>query len=190
MKTKNAKRFVRMISSLCLLMTVLVSSSMVTLATSVKPIGELIINGSSDKPVTVNGEPATSGRTIFAASTVSTPDGVTAIIDLGKAGKIELAPNTTFSLNAGEKVNGDLSAGSARVLSSDKSIGIKTLTGDTVDMNAGDAVSANSSSAEKNTNVATNHKWLWFLILVGASVAIVWIAVADNNGGTQASPVR
>lgn len=190
MKTKNAKRFVRMIASFCLLMTVLVSSSMVTLATSVKPVGELIITGKSDKAVTVNGEPATTGRTIFSSSTISTPDGMTAILDLGKAGKIELAPNTTFSLNAGETVKGDLTAGNAKVLSSDNTIAVKTLTGDTVDLNAGDTVSATSASAAKSSTAASGRRWVWFLIFGVATVAIVWIALDNDDDGPQASPVR
>lgn len=190
MKLKNTYVSVRMIASLCLIMTVLVSSSMVALASSVKPVGELIVTGSSDKSVTVNGESAASGRTIFAASTITTPEGMTAVLDLGKAGKIELAPNTTYSLNADGSISGSLSAGSAKVLSSTTTVGVKTLTGDVVSLNAGEMVSANSATASKQTGSSGNDKLMWALIFGGATAVILLIALDNDEDGAQASPVR
>lgn len=194
MKLKNNYVTVRMIASLCLIMTVFMSSSMVALATSVKPIGELIISNNSnasDKTVTVNGEPAVSGRTIFAASTIATPEGMTAILDLGKAGKIELAPNTTFKLNADGGLDGDLSAGNAKVLNSAKSVNIKTLTGDVLNLNAGDIASANSSTVKTHAAAANDLDWwAWVLIFGAATAVILWITLHNNNNGTQTSPVR
>lgn len=181
----------RMIASLCLIMAVLVSSSMVALANSVKPVGELLIAGKSDKSVTVNGEPATSGRTIFAASTITTPEGMTAVLDLGKGGKIELAPNTTYSLNSDGSINGSLTAGSAKVLSSATSVGIKTLTGDTVTLNSGDMVTASSATAKKNAaNASDLDWWAWAMIFGAAAFFIIYFTVKNDEDGTQASPVR
>jgi hypothetical protein len=191
MKLKNSYVSVRMIASLCLIMTVLVSSSMVALATSVKPVGELIVTGSSDKSVTVNGESAASGRTIFAASTITTPEGMTAILDLGKAGKIELAPNTTYSLNTDGSLSGSLTAGSAKVLNSTNTVGIKTLTGDVVSLNAGDMVTANSATAKKQTGAGGGADWwAWALIFGAAAAAILFFTLNNDSDGTQTSPVR
>lgn len=191
MKLKNTYVYVRMTASLCLILTVLVSSSMVALANSTKPVGELIVAGGTDKAVTVNGEPAATGRTIFAASTITTPAGMTAVLDLGKAGKIELAPNTTFSLTADGSLNGDLTAGSARVLNSANSVGIKTLTGETVNLNAGDMIAANSSTAKKQSaDDDDDDWWLWVLIFGAAATAILLFTLSNDDDSTQTSPVR
>lgn len=182
---------VRMIASLCLIMTVLVSSSMVALATSVKPVGELIVGGSSDKAVTVNGEPATTGRTIFAASTITTPEGMTAILDLGKAGKIELAPNTTYSLNADGSLSGSLTAGTAKVLNTTGAVGIKTLTGEVVSLGSGEIVSADSTTAKKQDDDDDDDKKVLFAIIFGVSAAALFLFALNNDDDeAQASPVR
>lgn len=191
MKLRNSFVSLRMIVSLCLIMTVLVSSSMVALANSVKPVGELVVNGKSDKSVTVNGEPATSGRTIFAASTITTPEGMTAVLDLGKAGKIELAPNTIYNLNSDGSLSGSLTAGTARVLNSASTVGIKTLTGETVNLNAGDMVTANSASVKKNAaNVSDNDWWVWAVVLGAAAFFILYFTLKNDEDGPQTSPVR
>jgi hypothetical protein len=191
MKIKNTFVFVRMIASLCLILTVLVSSSMVALANSVKPVGELIVTGSSDKSVTVNGESAATGRTIFAASTITTPEGMTAVLDLGKAGKIELAPNTTYSLNSDGSLSGNLTAGSAKVLNSANTVGIKTLAGDVVSLNAGDMVTANSATAKKQTGAGGGVDWwAWAIIFGAAATAILLFTLDNDEDGPQASPVR
>lgn len=191
MKLRNSFVCLRTIVSLCLIMTVLVSSSMVALANSVKPVGELVVNGKSDKSVTVNGEPATSGRTIFAASTITTPEGMTAVLDLGKAGKIELAPNTTYNLNSDGSLSGSLTAGTARVLNSASAVGVKTLTGETVSLNAGDMVTANSAAVKKNAaNASDNDWWVWAVIFGAATFFILYFALKNDDDGPQASPVR
>lgn len=191
MKLRNSFVCLRMIVSLCLIMTVLVSTSMVALANSVKPVGELVVNGKSDKSVTVNGEPATSGRTIFAASTITTPEGMTAVLDLGKAGKIELAPNTTYNLNSDGSLSGSLTAGTARVLNSASTVGIKTLTGETVNLNAGDMVTANSTAVKKNAaNASDNDWWVWAVIFGAAAFFILYFTLKNDDDGAQASPVR
>lgn len=191
MKLKNTYVCVKTITSLCLIMTVLMSSSMVALANSVKPVGELLVAGNSNKAVTVNGEPAASGRTIFAASTITTPEGMTAVLDLGKGGKIELAPNTTYSLNSDGSINGSLTAGSARVLNSSNTVDIKTLTGDTVNVNAGEMVSANSATAKKNAaNADDLDWWAWAMIFGAAAFFILYFSLKDDQDGAQASPVR
>src|SRR3982751_801438 len=48
---------------------------------------------------TVNGASASSGATILSGATIETPDQVSATIDLGSAGTIELAPNTRVQLD-------------------------------------------------------------------------------------------
>ena len=78
----------------------------------------------------MNGEPAKSGRTIFSSSTISTPEDAGAIVNLGKAGRIELAPNTIFSVTFDDRsASGDLTAGSVSVLNATEKCKYKDLIG-------------------------------------------------------------
>ena len=49
-------------------------------------------------PVTVNGTSAISGATVFSDSTVTTAKGSSAVVSLGKLGRVELKPETTAKL--------------------------------------------------------------------------------------------
>jgi hypothetical protein len=173
---------------------------MVALASPGKAIGELIVTGSSnDQNVTVNGEVAKSGRTIFSSSTIATPEGLGAIVNLGKAGRISFSPGSTFTLTVeGEAVSGNLTAGNITILSASQSVSVKILNGDTIQANVGDTVAADPAAGQNppNPNHAShNDKLIFGIILAGALVAILWAANSDNRnefGGTSTtiSPVR
>src|SRR5205823_3818992 len=96
----NSKHFLKKAITSCVTLTLIATYSLVALASSGKAVGELIVNGSSaigDGPsVTVNGDPAKNGRSVFSASTIQTPAEFGAVVNLGKAGKIELAPKSTL----------------------------------------------------------------------------------------------
>src|SRR5512140_383457 len=113
----NSKLWIRKALTMALTVAIVATYSMVALAGDGRTAGEIVVTGNTNSTaVTVNGEPAKSGRTIFSSSTITTPADAGAIINLGKAGKIELAPNTTFVVNFDERnVSGDLSAGSVSV---------------------------------------------------------------------------
>jgi hypothetical protein len=53
---------------------------------------------SGDKPVTVNGNGAKSGETVFSGQQIQTPDGVGATVHLPGLGKVDLAPNTNVTI--------------------------------------------------------------------------------------------
>ena len=122
----NSKLWSRKALSACLIITLYAAYSMVALANTDKVAGELIVSGNSQ--VTVNGEIAQTGRSIFSASIITTPENTTATINLGKAGRIELAPNSTLTVNFDQNaVTGDLTTGSVTVIgSADKSVTINT----------------------------------------------------------------
>jgi hypothetical protein len=105
--------------------------SMVAMAAPNRPVGELIVTGSDatdSVPVTVNGEAAKTGRTIFSSSAITTPESSGAVVNFGKAGRIELAPSTTFVLTGdGDAISGDITAGSITVLGAAESVNVKTL---------------------------------------------------------------
>jgi ferric-dicitrate binding protein FerR (iron transport regulator) len=88
---------------------------MVVLAspTAKAPSGELSIAGQ----VTVNGEAAVSGGTIFSDSIITTAEKSTATVNLSKVGRVELAPTTNLKLSFAEKsIMGLLDNGTAHVL--------------------------------------------------------------------------
>lgn len=193
MEIMNFLRFGKRALSLSLLLAIFTVSSMVTLATSAKPVGELIVKGgNSDAAVTVNGEPATSGRTVFAASTITTPNGVSAVLNLGKAGKIELKPNTTFVLwGDGAPVGGSLTAGDVVVLNSTEPVGVKTMAGETLSLSAGETVSAGSTAAAKAQTKGPGgiDWWIWGVI-IGGGIAAIIIAANAGDDNNNISPIR
>ena len=88
--------------------------SMVVLASPAAkaPSGELSIAGH----VTVNGENAVTGGTIFSDSIVTTAEKSTATVNLSKVGRVQLAPASNSKLSFTEKtVNGLLEAGTAHI---------------------------------------------------------------------------
>ena len=119
-------KLIRYALSMCLMVAIFATYSMVALAYDGKSAGEILITGNDGTSmVTVNGEIAKSGRSIFSSSTISTPEDAGAIINLGKAGRIELAHNTTFALSFDDSsITGSLSSGSITVLNAAHAVGV------------------------------------------------------------------
>ena len=184
----NSKTLIRKALSLCLMVAIYASYSMVTLASTERIAGELLISGKNSS-VKVNGETAQSGRSIFTASTISTPENTSAIINLGKLGKLELAPNTTANISFTEKgINGDLLSGKITVLGTNDAVSIKTTEGKTVKLNAGESVTAGKQQDDDDDDPGAAW-WIWAAVFGGAIAGIVIAATSDNNrvalgGGT------
>ncbi len=201
----NSKEWFRKALSLCLVVATMATYSMAALANSDRIAGELSISGKTingETPfVKVNGEAAQNGRSMFSSSTIATPETVGAVINLGKIGAIELAPNTTLALSFNEKgINGDLLAGRMTVLNASDTVNIKTLDGTIAKLNAGDSAVATTGKAQDDDDDTTSgggRGWVAFAaILGGAAVGIIIAATTDNNrvtlGGntTIVSPTR
>jgi len=198
----NSKLWIRRAVSTCLTVAILATYSMVALAGSERIAGELTVTGNGmngESPsVTVNGEAARSGRSIFSTSVIATPSNAGAVINLGKNGIIELAPNTTFTVSFDDKtISGDLVTGKLTVVGTSSSVNVKTSTGQMVKLTAGESVNA---SGKKDDDDDNNHSggaawWVWAIIFGGAAAALIAAAAADNKirlGGTAitVSPVR
>jgi hypothetical protein len=195
MKSLHIKRLAFEAMTLGVLFAFVLSGSLVTLAGTNKPVGEILVTGvkADGDSVTVNGEPAKSGRTIFSSSTITTPEGANAIVNLGKAGKIQLAPGSTFILDVdGNSVKGDLTAGSLTVLSAAQNVGVKTLTGDVLSLAAGETASATSAVASKKAKAGPGGLdwWVWAAIVGGAAAAVVLVVVLTDEEDVVTSPVR
>ena len=88
--------------------------SMVTLAQpgEQKNSGELSVSGQ----VTVNGQAAISGATVFSDSVITTGANSSAVVSLGKLGRVELLPNTTVKLSFNDSsISAMLDAGRLQV---------------------------------------------------------------------------
>jgi hypothetical protein len=199
----NSKLWIHKALSTCLVVAIIATYSMVALAGSGKAAGELLVTGKSingETPfVTVNGETAKTGRSVFSSSTIATPDNATAIINLGKTGRIELAPNTTFTVNFNEKgITGSLSSGTVTVLGASSKVGVVTADGKTIELTAGESATANGKADEKDNKAANKGGaawWVWALVFGGAAAGILWAATSENNlalggGATVVSPNR
>ncbi|MBA2737104.1 MAG: hypothetical protein H0U50_10000 [Pyrinomonadaceae bacterium] len=201
----NSKLWIRKALAMCLVFAIIAAYSTAALAGSGKIAGELLVTGTNvngEMPfVIVNGEAAKSGRSVFSASTIATPDNASAVINLGKIGKIELAPNANLVLSFTEKgISGDLLSGKLTVLNASEIVSIKTAGGETLKLNAGDSASASGQAQDdkdKDNDRDGGAAWLpWALILGGAVAAIVIATVVTDNetqlGGSSivVSPTR
>lgn len=198
----NSKLWIRKALSSCLIVAIFATYSMVALANT-RIAGELTVAGknvSGETPiVSVNGEAAKSGRSIFSSSTIVTPENASAIINLGKLGKIELAPNTAIALSFDEKaISGDLSTGKVTVLGASESVSIKTAEGNLVKLNVGESVTAGKAQDDDDDDDdgGSGAWWAWALVFGGAAAGILIAATqADNRvalggSGTVVSPSR
>ena len=201
----NSKLWMRKALSMCLVVATIATYSMVNLAASERIAGELLVSGKNingQAPiVSINNEAAQSGRSVFSGSTIATPENAGAIINLGKIGKIELAPNTSLTLSFNEKgISGDLTSGRVTILSANEEVIIKTLGGNVAKLSAGQTASSNQTTTKDDDDDDDNDGgsgWLlWALVLGGAAAGIVIAARSDNNrialGGSTnvVSPVR
>ena len=198
----NSKLWIQKALSLCLSVAILATYSMVGLAAPGKAAGELTVSGKNvngESPfVLVNGEAARSGRSVFSGSTITTPETASAVMSLGKFGKIELAPATSLTLTFDEKgIFGDLTSGKVTVLGANDSVTIKTLNGKTVQLAAGQSATASGTAQDKDDDDDDDGAawWPWALVFGGAGIVILWTALSDGDiqlgsGGTVISPVR
>jgi hypothetical protein len=88
--------------------------SMVVLASpgQQRPSGELSVSGQ----VTLNGQTAISGATIFSDSVVTTGANSSAVVSLGKLGRVEVLANSSVKIAfTDSSLNGQLDAGRLRV---------------------------------------------------------------------------
>jgi hypothetical protein len=187
----NSKLWIRKALSMCLVFALIVTYSMVALASSGKIAGELIVAGKSvngEMPyVAVNGEAAKTGRSVFSASTIATPDNASAIINLGKIGKIELAPNTNLVLSFTEKgISGDLLSGKLTVLSASESVSIQTVGGEILKLNAGESAVASGKAQDDDDNGRSGGAaYLPYLLIFGGALAAIIVATVVTDNETQ-----
>jgi len=190
-RNMNSKLWIQKALAMCLVFAIIAAYSTVGLAGSGKIAGELLVTGTNvngEMPfVIVNGEAAKSGRSVFSASTLATPDNTSAVINLGKIGKIELAPNTNLVLSFTEKgISGDLLSGKLTVLNASDIVSIKIVNGETLLLNVGESVSANGKTQDDDDDDNKGGAaYLPYLLILGGAVAAIVIATVVTNNETR-----
>ncbi len=189
--------WVRQALSMSVVFVLVVTFSMVSLANAGNAIGELTVIKSAatgeTSSVTINGEVAKSGRTVFSSSTIATPEGMEAIINFGKAGRIQIESDTAFTLATdGNSISGDLTRGRLTVLNAANGVAVRTAAGEIVNVKTGETASANSNNAAKKAAPGPGGLdwWVWAAIIGGGITAVVLIATHGNDNPTVTSPVR
>lgn len=152
----------------------------------------------------LNGENAISGRTFFSSATISTPESSSAIINLGKLGRVSMSPNSNLVLNLTEtSISGDLSLGQVHVFNSEGvSVNIKTRddvitngankAGDlTVDVTSGNAsvtnevgdVYVNGEPAAAAKMTKRKKGWIIFGVIAAglATGIVIYYATRDDD---------
>jgi hypothetical protein len=168
-------------------------SSAAVFAGSGKVLGEIKVFGNSVNPsVKVNGELVQSGQLLFPNSVIATDADSYAIINVGDLGRLELAPNTLFTISFNEKeLNGELSAGKITVLEG-SNVKVKTPNGEVATLNSGESATTQQTTNQDDDD---NKLLLFALILGGVAAAIIIAATRSNDielggGATVASPTR
>lgn len=82
--------------ALCLTMVLLAVAAQLVLPTAraQEPVGQLTVTGK----VRVNRQPAATGDIVSSGSTVETAKGSSAVVSLGKLGRVEVLPETRMNL--------------------------------------------------------------------------------------------
>ena len=108
----HGKNWIRKSITFLAILAVWSVTSMVALAAPTDATGVINVTGQ----VTVNGQPTVSNSTFVSGGTIATGADSTAIISLGKTGRVELLADSTVTLKFTENsIIGIMSAGKARV---------------------------------------------------------------------------
>lgn len=189
----NKSNLSRNIAAFCLMLSVVLSSSMITPAKNDNKslAGEIIVSGRSldgnEPSVLLNGEKAFSGRTFFSSGVIATSENANATVRLGKLGYVTLAPNSILSLSFSEnRISGKLSAGQAEVFNNK---------GVEVNIERTENTAVNVNKQTQTTGGMTNNSVLIPLIIfvgIVATAAIYSITNGgdDNGGASIVSPTR
>jgi len=174
MKKNNTVAWVKSVAAFCLMVTVFVSTSMITLAKSDSSLaGEITVSGQKtngvEPAVMLNGERIFSGRTFFESGVISTSETASATIKLGKLGYINLAPNSSLSLRFSDNnISGTILNGDVKVFN-----------------NPGVTVNIENAGTKSKQQTGTGGSDLTIPLLVFAGVVGAAVVFVLANGGDE-----
>ena len=147
------------------------------------PAGQQLSSGAQ---VTINGTNAISGATVFSDSTVTTAKGSSAVVSLGKLGRVEVFPGSTMKLSFTDSTIevGMLDAGRVRVSSSS---GVNA----TATTNDGAVVANGRAKNEFTVDTTCGNTWVGVKkgsVELRAGNAVKQIAAGSQDSAGQARP--
>lgn len=219
MKSLDSRFTISRLIVFALTVSILTGQTMVALAMpkDARPAGELTVKGkmpTDEKPfVLVNGDRSFTGRSVFSSGTIATTETTSAIINLGKLGRIEIAPASVMTLSFSDNsISGVLSSGDVRVSNAD-GVAVKINTPNDVITNERNGASSFSVAVGPETSkvAATlgsvrynNGKsvakqdddddddgeiWVPLLVIGGAVAAVVLFVALANDDEDISSPI-
>jgi len=152
--------------------------SMVALAVPTAPSGVVTITGQ----VSVNGQAAVSNSTLMSGDTVTTAKGSSAVVSIGKLGRIEVQEESTLSLRFTDAgLNASLEAGSVRVSGTGATVSTPnaTFVGDTTEAgNFSVSVECAQSSVDTTSGTVTMNESGKTQQIVAGNSAVAGVAKA------------
>jgi predicted lipoprotein with Yx(FWY)xxD motif len=187
------------------------SSSIALAAPGAKAMtAEIIVSGANstteNPSVLLNGEQAISGRTFQSSGLITTSDKGSALINLGKLGRVQVSSGSTFNLTIAENsISGELTAGQINVINNEGvAVSIRTLNSVAtsngtesgnllVDANTG-ATQTKDDDDKGAAGAAGAGGGYWVPILVFAGivggVTAVVLTTRDDDALAVVSPIR
>jgi hypothetical protein len=144
------------------------------------------LSTSGNRPITVNGASAVGGATILTGATIETPDQVSATVNLGSLGELEVGPNSLLTLefdHNGNLVKVDLKRGCSK---------LRTRAGVNGSINTPDGVSTKTESrrranvcflagASQTTAQGSGISPFWWLAVIPAVVVVAVLVTRDDK---------
>lgn len=196
---KGKGSLIRKAVTLPLCISLLTAYSMVTLASPERVVGALTVSqvrfDGLEPRVSVNGESARSGRSVFSTSVISTSENATAILYFGKLGSLEISPNSevTLSFDA-DGVYGRVANGRVFVLSAANPMRFESESNGARLLDSGDTLFVDSAAQDDDDadlKKKSTPSWIWAVLVAGV-VAGVALGAGGGSGGNPrpVSPVQ
>lgn len=196
---KSKGSLIRKAITLPLCLTVLSAYSMVTQAIPARVVGALTVSQTvfdgTEPRVTVNGESARSGRSVFSSSVISTSGNAVASLYFGRLGSLEISPNSEVILSFdSDGITGRISKGRVNVLAAGGPIRLGNGSEGPTLLTSGESLVSDSSMQDdddadlKKKSVPS---WVW-AVLIGGVIAGVAAGASGGSGGSPrpVSPIQ
>lgn len=187
--------WMRKVVSFCVLLALVTTTSMVALAGPGRVAAELTVSGKvieGESPVVmVNGEASKTGRSVFSSSTITTPNETSAILGIGRTGRLEIGPASSVNLVFDDtSVDAELTSGTLTVLGSSGTVKVRTTDGKTTILNSGESITASGQPQNKKQSGGSDNLWIWLLVAGGVAAAVLIAVSQSNNDNNVVSPNR
>ena len=165
-----------------------VSKASTTEATSSRLlVGRLAL--ADQQTIFVNGNEARTGTTIFSGMRLRSPAGVNAMVQLGAIGQLNLdaGADLTLEFSAGH-VAVKVTSGDATLTTNDGVEATLTSSDGSVLTSENNKAAVLSTSAAAAPKMSHERKVVWWIVGVGAAIAIIWIAIEVSDDNSPSRP--